>query len=357
MSSKLCRLVWECCNTKLSSTEKAVLVRMADFASDDGTDIFPSLNRLQRNLGFYKDTIARVIKSLEKKSVIRKIKLYDKNTNKAASYEINVDALLELHPKKDVVNGFVSSDPESIPSVLGTELVPSQERSGSDRGTEGVPIEERNRSCDGGVPFLERRGFRSCDGGVPFQERTYNNQYNKHILNNNINIYYYINNENPIYENKLHEYFEEFWTNHVRPVSKVKSKEVFFQKCKDGKLDPQILITAAKLHRQQRELRQQLGLMVSELEKGSVRWLEEELWDDVVKTEEQIRMDAKAKWDSKRTPKEIQSLKNNEFTRKMEEDSRARRHENERVATTLLVETDNATDEEINAKFEECYDD
>ncbi len=195
------------------------------------------------------------------------------------------------------------------------------------------------------------------DPNQPYNQTYINQSCNKHILNNNEYIFYYINNKNPVYKNKLNEYFEEFWNNYERPVSKVKSKEVFFLKCKAGKLDPQILITAAKLQRQQRELRQQLGLMVSDIEKGSVGWLEEERWEDVVKTEEEIRKDAKAKLDSKRTPKEIQSLKNNEFIRQMEEDSRARRHENERVAATLLVEIDNATDEEINAKFEECYDD
>lgn len=67
MSIKLMSIVWE---LDLPSSEKLVLLSLADQANDDGTQCWPSVRRLVARCGQSERTVQRAIKSLQKRGLI-----------------------------------------------------------------------------------------------------------------------------------------------------------------------------------------------------------------------------------------------------------------------------------------------
>lgn len=63
MSVDVMSAVWKA--RGLSHTEKLVLLRMADFASDDGTNIYPALDRLAGDTGCSRRTVQSTLRALE----------------------------------------------------------------------------------------------------------------------------------------------------------------------------------------------------------------------------------------------------------------------------------------------------
>jgi hypothetical protein len=71
VSVEVSRLAWE---VELPPTEKFVLVALADFASPDGTDVFPSTALLARRTGWEERTIYKARSSLRKRGVLMTVK-------------------------------------------------------------------------------------------------------------------------------------------------------------------------------------------------------------------------------------------------------------------------------------------
>jgi hypothetical protein len=67
MSVIISALVWE---TDLPPSEKIILLAYADFASHDGTRIFPSLEQVARMTGYCKRSVRRFTRSLEAKGYL-----------------------------------------------------------------------------------------------------------------------------------------------------------------------------------------------------------------------------------------------------------------------------------------------
>lgn len=62
MSIALTSLIWP---IKIPAPEKLVLLRLADFADDDGAHIFPSLRRLADETGYEERSVRRMLRRLE----------------------------------------------------------------------------------------------------------------------------------------------------------------------------------------------------------------------------------------------------------------------------------------------------
>lgn len=93
MSIKLMSLVWQDHTGNLSGIEKAVLLRMADFAADNGTQIFPSVTRIALDTGFSDKSIRRAINSLVEKKYISKTIRSRKTVHISNLYRINTATL------------------------------------------------------------------------------------------------------------------------------------------------------------------------------------------------------------------------------------------------------------------------
>ena len=77
----------------LTGIESAVYVRMALYASEDGGNIYPSLNTLVAELKFCKTAIKEAVKSLLRKNRIILIKRGSSQTHTSNEYRLNLNLL------------------------------------------------------------------------------------------------------------------------------------------------------------------------------------------------------------------------------------------------------------------------
>ena len=85
-------LVFE--NTKLSSTEKLVMLALADHANDEGKSVYPSQERLSRKTGLARETINRYINKLSKNGYLYQVG-YRQDRNNVLEVEISIKRLAE----------------------------------------------------------------------------------------------------------------------------------------------------------------------------------------------------------------------------------------------------------------------
>ena len=73
-----------------------ILLNFADHANDDGTDIFPSINKTTRKTSISKTNVKYIIRALERISLINKSHRFrDNNSQKSNIYSINVPLLIK----------------------------------------------------------------------------------------------------------------------------------------------------------------------------------------------------------------------------------------------------------------------
>lgn len=104
MSVRIMSLVFE--NTELSSTEKLVMLALADHANDEGKSIYPSQNRLSRKTGLARPTVNRHIHSL-----------VDKGYLKTVGYREDRANVLELEIIVEMLGGVTLDDTPLSPTV------------------------------------------------------------------------------------------------------------------------------------------------------------------------------------------------------------------------------------------------
>lgn len=96
MSIKVMSLIWDIHTESLTSTEKMILLRMADFSADDGSSIYPGYARISRDTSISMPSIKRTIKSLIGKGLLIKVKKENPKLHLAAEFKINVEGLFDL---------------------------------------------------------------------------------------------------------------------------------------------------------------------------------------------------------------------------------------------------------------------
>ena len=133
---------------RLTGIETAVYARMALYASEDGTNIYPGLNTLVAELKFSKSTIQRTIKALLDKKRIVLIKQGNSQTHKANEYKINLSLLprhvaIQMPTYTDAVDNYVDNMPISVDNpVDNSSPIVAETRGAVPRETRGaVPRE------------------------------------------------------------------------------------------------------------------------------------------------------------------------------------------------------------------------
>lgn len=101
MSIEIMSMVWKASNEFLTSSEKTVLVRLADFAADDGYRVYPSWNRIIRDTGISRSSVARSFSSLQKKGVLIKMQEASKEEWHSCIYRINKPLLESWKENKE----------------------------------------------------------------------------------------------------------------------------------------------------------------------------------------------------------------------------------------------------------------
>jgi hypothetical protein len=90
MSIRLMSLVFE---SNIEPNDKLVLLAMADYAADNGTQIFPSIETLVHKTSLSERTVQRSLRDLEAQELIVVVANAGGGRGKATNYMINVDKL------------------------------------------------------------------------------------------------------------------------------------------------------------------------------------------------------------------------------------------------------------------------
>ena len=92
MSIKIMTQIWE---TKghFTSSEKFVLLKIADCAADDGTHSFPSIKTIAEQCELGRATVFRVLNNLYEKRILQKIFRITIKGKRSNKYEINLELL------------------------------------------------------------------------------------------------------------------------------------------------------------------------------------------------------------------------------------------------------------------------
>lgn len=155
MSIKLMNLVWEADNSNLSGIEKAILLRMADFAADDGTSIYPSIGRLEKDTGFKARSIKYSIADLEKKNILVIVRSYGLLNH----YFINVRELTNLKTPGHLVHQCITCT--SAPDAPNQSINISYRKILSNNDSDLREIQDPARESENGVKIVQEDAFES----------------------------------------------------------------------------------------------------------------------------------------------------------------------------------------------------
>ncbi|HDS8282418.1 TPA: helix-turn-helix domain-containing protein [Klebsiella variicola] len=96
MSSKIQGYVWDACAVSgIKGTRLMVMVRLADYSSDEGT-CYPGVKTISRQIGAGESTIRTALSELEVEGWLRRENRRNGNRNTSNMYHLNVEKLEEI---------------------------------------------------------------------------------------------------------------------------------------------------------------------------------------------------------------------------------------------------------------------
>lgn len=113
MSIKIMNLVWD---SDLSRDKKYICVALADWANDDGGNIYPAIKRIAWKTGYSETQVRAIINSLVGEGIITRQGISKLNTN---LLQIEIDALPERPPYRSPLMGR----PKKVASVSDTTFL------------------------------------------------------------------------------------------------------------------------------------------------------------------------------------------------------------------------------------------
>lgn len=96
MSSKIQGYVWDACAVSgIKGTRLMVMVRLADYSSDEGT-CYPGVKTISRQIGAGESTIRTALSELEAEGWLRRENRRNGNRNTSNMYHLNIEKLEEI---------------------------------------------------------------------------------------------------------------------------------------------------------------------------------------------------------------------------------------------------------------------
>lgn len=139
MSAKLTGAVWE---LDLPRPEKYVLLALADHAKEDGSDVYPSLARVEWKTGYSETQVRQIMRALVQKRILVLVRKGGKGPGSTDCYRIDLNAAKELTDFRTWVQ-----------QTKGTKTEPL---TGIHKGTETEPIKGAVSEAKGAVSEEER---------------------------------------------------------------------------------------------------------------------------------------------------------------------------------------------------------
>ena len=103
MSGHLAALIWEI--DFPTSTQKLLMLRLADYADDHGRGIYPSIPEVARQVGASERQIQYALKALEAVKLIDRVTFGGTGPQRTNVWTINVDLVAQLALQELVLNG------------------------------------------------------------------------------------------------------------------------------------------------------------------------------------------------------------------------------------------------------------
>jgi len=131
VSIKIMGLVWADRTGTITQSEASVLLRMADFAADDGSSVYPSLGRVADDVKMTRRGVINIVNSLQEKKILIKIAQAKPGDRMTCLYKINVEFLeqLKLQSESEIVNHVHPPSEPCSPHLVNHVHPPSEPRS------------------------------------------------------------------------------------------------------------------------------------------------------------------------------------------------------------------------------------
>jgi hypothetical protein len=88
-----------------SQTQKLLMLRMADFAHEDGTGIYPAIETVATEIGVSRRQVQYAVKALEECSLVKRVEGGGKGNRKTNVWQIENDLLVELALQEKALKG------------------------------------------------------------------------------------------------------------------------------------------------------------------------------------------------------------------------------------------------------------
>lgn len=143
MSIHLMSLVWKV--TFPSQTQKLLMLRMADFAHEDGSGVYPAIDTMASEIGGSRRQTQYAIKALESCDLIKRVTAGGINGRKTNIWEINTELLVHLALKEFLLIG-VHDSLQSVENegaiiaprdLLRVQSIASRVQSATEKGATG----------------------------------------------------------------------------------------------------------------------------------------------------------------------------------------------------------------------------
>ena len=161
------KAVWGAKSGFFTSTEKSILVRLADFAADDGSSIYPSVKRISAETEFAERCINYTIPSLLKKGVLELVKTF--KGRRPNVYQINVSFLNKLNEENDFIDEYDTNYAASNPAPDASNPAPRAPHP-------SITIIEPSLSCENGGNFDDPEARRVSSSKIDLELETKNDR-------------------------------------------------------------------------------------------------------------------------------------------------------------------------------------
>lgn len=154
MSIHLMSLVWRV--RFPSQTQKLLMMRIADFAHEDGTGIYPAIDTMASEIGASRRQTQYALKALESCDLIRRVRAGGKGSKCTNAWQINNELLVQLALQEVTLNGahdcleVVENEGAIIAprDLLRVQLTASRVQSATDKGATSCTQTTKNHHLE-----------------------------------------------------------------------------------------------------------------------------------------------------------------------------------------------------------------
>jgi len=299
---EIVKLIGDVPKELLTATETHVLNKLAFFGNDKGEKIWPSIETLSKKTKLCKRTIAYTLKTLIAKGILLVVSKPKNGNHMPVQYNLNLKLLIDMAKTEEVSCSIIQSFNHENYCTGYNESYASGSSSSADFA---------NIQCNSCIQstHISTNDLPKTNNTREVEPRNKVDEQSK--LSPNINLPVDHVCVEPIVKQKVSDElpelkaktqrkrqpvnqkaFELFWLTYVLKVGKGAAVKAFDKAMR--KVSLEAILSALETQKSEREERERLGLW-SPSWKHPATWLNQECWNDVAKSFEELQKEAEAK--------------------------------------------------------------